>query len=306
MRGRWGAGAALVAAALATPAYAHDQLPTRAPSAHERAVFESHRSHAARRAGAGGGALGSFGAPFNQPTLSEGRATDEDCVTNDDGSKTCKPAAGSLNVLPTGKLLYWNALEGTENIKTSIVVEYGAKSVNDQTRLLDLSGPIWTKPTPNDAGANPDGYANDPLIPGGNTQTNNDGALFCSDQNYLPDGRIIATGGTAYYFDPSVPGTDYGVAELEGLRNTRIYDPKTNTWAQGSDTNIGRWYPAMVELGNGDQFIASGVQKLLKPVYPDRIEGSGTNVKQTETLSLKTGKWTDNGTAAQHSLPLFP
>ena len=103
-----------------------------------------------------------------------------------------------------------------------------------------------------------------------------------------------------------MPGTDYGVVELEGLRNTRIYDPKTNTWAQGGDTNIGRWYPALVELGNGNQFIASGVQKLLKPVYPDRIEGSGTNVKQTETLDLKTGKWTDNGAGGQHSLPLFP
>jgi hypothetical protein len=307
MRGRWGVMTALAAlASSASAAYAHEPLPTRAPTAHERAQFESHRSIAARRAAAGGGALGSFGAPFTEPTLSDGRATDKDCVTNADGSKTCKPAAGSLNVLPTGKLLYWNALEGTENIKTSIVNEYATKSINDQSRLLDLNGPYWTPPTPSNAGANPGGYRNDPLVPGGDAQKNNDGALFCSDQNYLPDGRIIATGGTAYYNDPSVPGTDYGVVELEGLRNTRIYDPKTNTWAQGHDTNIGRWYPALVELGNGNQFIASGVQKLVKPVYPDRIEGSGTNVKQTETLSLKTGRWTDNGAGGQRSLPLFP
>lgn len=296
-----------VASGMTASASAHPEYPLRPPTAREQAQFEKHRSKQARAAdGQADPAQGSFSAPFTEPTLSDGRATDQDCVTNDDGSKTCKPAAGTLNVLATGKLLYWNALEGTENIQTSIVNEYGAKSINDQSRLLDLAGPLWTKPTPNDAGANPNGYANDPLIPGGNTQTNNDGALFCSDQNFLPDGRIIATGGTAYYYDPSVPGTDYGVVELEGLRNTRIYDPKTNTWAQGGDTNIGRWYPALVELGNGDQFIASGVQKLLKPVYPDRIEGSGTNVKQTETLSLQTGKWTDNGTDGQRSLPLFP
>src|SRR3954453_20300215 len=306
MRGRWGAGAVLVAATLATPAYAHDHLPLRAPTAKDQAPFESHRSPASRRAGTGGGELGSFGPAFTEPTLGDGRASDQDCVTNDDGSKSCKPAAGSLNVLPTGKLLYWNALEGTENIKTSIVNEYATKSINDKSRLLDLTGPYWTHPTPNDAGANPGGYANDPLVPGGDEQTNNDGALFCSDQNYLPDGRIIATGGTAYYNDPSVPGTDYGIVEHAGLRNTRIYDPSTNTWAQGHDTNIGRWYPALVELGNGDQLIASGVQKLVKPVYPDRIEGSGTNVKQTETLSLKTGRWTDNGAGGQRSLPLFP
>src|SRR3954447_3641186 len=306
---RLGAVAAALAVALGTAAtaQAHPEYPLRPPTAKERMQFEHHRSKAARQASAQADpALGSFTAPFTEPTLTDGRTTDQDCVTNDDGSKTCKPAAGTMNVLPTGKILYWNALEGTENVKTSIVTEYGAKSINDQSRLLDLAGPLWSEPSPNDAGANPDGYRNDPLIPGGNAQTDNDGALFCSDQNFLPDGRIIATGGTAYYFDPSVPGTDYGVVELEGLRNTRIYDPKTNTWALGGDTNIGRWYPALVELGNGNQFIASGVQKLVKPVYPDRIEGSGTNVKQTETLDLRSGRWTDNGADAQRSLPLFP
>jgi hypothetical protein len=300
------AAALAVSLGAASTAAAHPENPLRPPTAQERHQFEARRSVAARQASGGPAALGVFRAPITEPTLSDGRQTDQDCVTNDDGSKSCKPAGNSVNVLPSGKILYWNALEGTENIKTSIVTEYAAKSVNDQTRLLDLSGPFWSKPSPNDAGANPNGYANDPLIPGGDTQTNNDGALFCSDQNYLPDGRIIATGGTAYYNDPSVPGTGYGVVELEGLRNTRIYDPKTNTWAQGADTHIGRWYPALVELGNGDQFIASGVQKLLKPIYPDRIEGSGTNVKQTETLDLKTGKWNDNGTTGQKSLPLFP
>src|SRR4051794_34336694 len=309
MNRRLGAGAATLAVSLgmAGTAAAHPEYPLRPPTAKELAKFERHRSPAARAASTQADpARGSFSAPFTEPTLGDGRTTDQDCVTNDDGSKTCKPAAGTMNVLPSGKILYWNALEGTENVKTSIVTEYGAKSINDQTRLLDLSGPTWSKPTPNDAGANPNGYANDPLFPGRNTQTNNDGALFCSDQNYLPDGRIIATGGTAYYNDPPIADTGYGVAELEGLRNSRIYDPRTNTWAQGPDLHIGRWYPAMVELGNGDQFIASGVQKLLKPVYPDRIEGSGTNVKQTETLDLRTGKWNDNGASGQRSLPLFP
>jgi hypothetical protein len=303
-------GVALAACAAtlggAPAALAHDDGVTREPTAKERARFEARRSVEARQVTAAGAELGVFGAPFSEPTLDDGRQTDQDCVTNSDGSKTCKPAAGTMNVLASGNILYWNALEGTENIKTSIVSEFAAKSINDQTRLLDLSGPTWSKPSPNDAGANPNGFDNDPLIPGGNDQTNNDGALFCSDQNFLFDGRILATGGTAYYNDPSVPGTDYGVVELEGLRNTRIYDPKTGTWAQGGDTNIGRWYPTLVTLGNGNQFIASGVQKLLKPVYPDRIEGSGSNVKQTETLDLKTGKWNDNGTDGQKSLPLFP
>ena len=233
MQGKLGAVARAVAGALTlalvagSAALAHDGPHTRPPTAHERALFQAYRSAAARAADSGGGdaALGSFSPAFSEPTLPDGRASDQDCVTNADGSKTCKPAAGTLNVLPSGKLLYWNALEGTENIKTSIVNEYAAKSVNDQTRLLDLAGPTWTKPSPNDAGANPNGYANDPLIPGGNSQTNNDGALFCSDQVLPPDGRVLAPAGPHYYYRAAPSRTKLGVAELEGLRNTRIYNP---------------------------------------------------------------------------------
>ena len=70
--------------------------------------------------------------------------------------------------------------------------------------------------------------------------------------------------------------------------------------------NIGRWYPSLVTLADGKQFVASGVTKLLKPVYPDRPPDSGTNVRQTETYDPATGKWTDNGDAGERSLPLFP
>jgi hypothetical protein len=56
---------------------------------------------------------------------------------------------------------------------------------------------------------------------------------------------------------------------LEGLRNSRIFDPETNTWSQTGEMSFGRWYPTMVTLGDGTTFIASGVRKLIKPIYPD-------------------------------------
>jgi hypothetical protein len=292
----------------ATPALAHDEGgATRPPTARERLAFEARRSAAARAADAGGSParVGVFGRPFKEPTVG-GQRTSRDCVDRPGGKRLCRPMAGTVNVLPNGRILYWNALEGQENIKTSIVTQYGAVALNEQSRLLNLRGPFWRKPTPSDAGANPNGYDTDPLVPGGDPEKNNDGGLFCSDQASLPDGRILATGGTAYYRDPAIPGTDQGVTELEGLRNTRIYDPRTNRWVQSGDTHIGRWYPSLVELGNGRLLVASGVQKLVKPLYPDRIQGSGTNVKQTETYNPRTGRWTDNGPMGQRSLPLFP
>lgn len=269
-------------------------------------------------------ALGRFGAPFVEPTL-DGRTTNAKCVTKDGSPRPanpalgpvgdaryldCKPAAASVNVLPDRDVMYYDGLEGTENVRTSIVLEYGHNAANDQSRVLDLHGPTWTQPSPPDAGANPGGYANEPLFPPPLSDTDplNDGALFCSDNKFLPDGRVIALGGTAYYSDPgvSVGGSNYGVAELEGLRNARIFDPRTNTWSQSGSMHHGRWYPTAVTLADGSLFVASGVEKLLKPVYPSHPGDSGRNVTQTETYDPAAGTFAENPASAARSLPLFP
>ena len=268
---------------------------------------------------------GTFSAPFVEPTL-DGKVTADKCVTKDGSPRPvnpalgpigdapyldCKPTASSVNVLPGGRVMYYDGLEGTENVRTSIVLEYGHNAVNDQSRVLDLAGgPTWTQPSPVDAGANPNGYQNQALLPPplSDTTTNNDGALFCSDNKFLPDGRVIALGGTDYYTDPGVQvGTsNYGVAELEGLRNARIFDSRTNTWAESGAMHHGRWYPTAITLADGSLFVASGVEKLLKPVYPSHPLDSGRNVTQTETYHPVSGKFTENPSTASRSLPLFP
>lgn len=251
---------------------------------------------------------GAFSRAFSEPSIA-GKRSKKNCIKDHEGNLQCKPAAGSLAVLPDGRVLYWNALEGTENVKNGIAFEFGNVSINDQTRVLDLSGdrPRWSEPSPVRAGANPDGYETDPLVPGtGSKEKYNDGALFCSDLTVLADGSILAVGGTAYYNDPGADGAPFGVVELEGLRNTRIFDPKNDRWTQSADMNHGRWYPTLVTLGDGDVFVASGVQKLLKPLYPSHPQDSGRNVVQTETYDPEVGGWSYNGAAADRSLPLYP
>src|SRR5947209_8833354 len=74
---------------------------------------------------------GKYGPPFVEPVIylcttdpvgNNGTPvrTDQKCLPKDCGDgrgprNWCKPAAGSLCLLPDGRLIYWNALEGTEN-----------------------------------------------------------------------------------------------------------------------------------------------------------------------------------------------
>ncbi len=258
-------------------------------------------------------ALGSFSQPFAEPDV-DGHTTDENCVEHTGGHHgsdepylECKPSAGSMAVLPTGEIVYFNALEGTENVKNGVAAEFGTVSINDQTRVLDLAEQRWFTPHPVDSGANPDGYDGGDRIPGlHTTETYNDGALFCADLEFLPDGRILAVGGTAYYAEPGNDALPYGIAELEGTKNARIFDPHTRTWTQSGSMTYGRWYPSMVSLGDGSIFVAGGVQKLIKPIYPSHPQDSGRNVVQTETYDPQTGEWTYNGASADRTLPLFP
>src|SRR5262249_14826735 len=57
---------------------------------------------------------GSFTPPFAEPTIL-GQPTAEKCIQDSNGQLACKPAAGTLALLSDDRVLYFNALEGTEN-----------------------------------------------------------------------------------------------------------------------------------------------------------------------------------------------
>jgi hypothetical protein len=305
---RGAATAAAVAAALPAASAAHD-LPASTVGAFTDPAIGAPANNDQPAT------MGRFDAPFTEPTIG-GQATDKKCIQKpgssgsvlaDDPYLDCKPAGVSVNVLPGSRVMYYDGLEGTENIRTSIVIEYGHNAGNDQSRLLDLAGPSWREP-----GTGPvfPAYQNHALFPPplSSTEDYNDDALFCSDNKFLADGRVIATGGSGYYNDPGFQAgnSNYGVTELEGLKDARIYDPAKNAWSRSGPMHIGRWYPTAITLANGKLFVASGVEKLLKPAYPDRPAGSGTNVEETETYDPVAGKWAMNPDSAKKSLPLYP
>jgi hypothetical protein len=309
---------------------------------------------------------GVFSAPFAEPTI-DGERTDFKCIRRQPrpGREAsgplytplwdCKPTAGSVNISavedPSGtqrnddRVVYWNALESTENNNGLNGGEYGFTAVNDQTRRMDLNGlnPFesrWAKPDPVDGNAYGDDATGDPdkeflLIPDEEGQKLdppwNDSSLFCADNNFLPDGRILAVGGSIYKNDPPAPPVGenrWGQLEVQGSRKSRIYNPWTNRWQATPKMHYGRWYPTMVTLGSrgdraGDTFVASGVKNLNKyydeqfdPSDPDqedstRYNRSGDNVNETEVRDWQSGKWELQGPEetqdpSDRPLPLFP
>ncbi|HMC70542.1 MAG TPA: galactose oxidase early set domain-containing protein, partial [Mycobacteriales bacterium] len=216
---------------------------------------------------------------------------------------------------------------GMNRVQYNVVAEFGDVAQDDQSRLADFRPTVPTFATPgNQTGAPTDGHGDpvNPLLPGGVGAVDspgNDYDLFCSPLIQLADGTVLAAGGTKYYTEPGVTdptsGKTYGVSELQGLKATRIFDPRTNTWhnAKG-DMHFGRWYPTLVTLANGHVFVASGVTKLIKPAYNDGrpVPDNGRNVVETETYDPSTQLWTVNHSSqtatngddtSEQSLPLF-
>src|SRR3954454_24909841 len=122
---------------------------------------------------------GSFGQPFvENPGAPQ-------CVTRD-GKQVCKPVGAASVVLADGRILYWNNLEGTENIKLNTVAEAGDAAANSQSRVMPLApgGATWATPAKSDGGgvSEPPEYALPGISDAGGADPNtaNNGDLFCS------------------------------------------------------------------------------------------------------------------------------
>jgi hypothetical protein len=104
--------------------------------------------------------------------------------------------------------------------------------------------------------------------------------VFCSGHSFLPDGRLLVTGGH--------------VENNVGLPHATIYNPVAKTWTSVPDMNAGRWYPTNTTLANGDVLVVSGSIDL----------NTGTN-PLPQVFQAETGAWRDL-TSAVLSLDLYP
>ncbi|HET9040556.1 MAG TPA: Ig-like domain-containing protein [Gemmatimonadales bacterium] len=102
--------------------------------------------------------------------------------------------------------------------------------------------------------------------------------LFCAGHAFLPDGRLLVTGGH--------------ISNDHGLPAATLFDWRTRSWSTGPAMSWGRWYPTSTTLPNGEVLTLAGRDE------------SGT-VVTTPEVWLTGGGWRKL-TSAPLSLPYYP
>lgn len=116
--------------------------------------------------------------------------------------------------------------------------------------------------------------------------------VFCSGHAFLPDGRLLVSGGTRLY-DRLRFGV--GVPPFRGSDRSYVFDPTTEEWESLPNMQRGRWYPTLVGLPDGAVLAMSGLAKHF-PWYFRR---------SAETFETPETQWQPRR-AAGRWLPLYP
>jgi len=77
--------------------------------------------------------------------------------------------------------------------------------------------------------------------------------LYCSGQSFLPDGRVLVTGGTL-----DLRWGEKGYTNPPGLKIVLVFDPRTQTWSRKQDMAVARWYPTQAQLADGRTVVLGG------------------------------------------------
>jgi hypothetical protein len=104
--------------------------------------------------------------------------------------------------------------------------------------------------------------------------------MFCNAMVVLPDGRPLVLGGTLKYDN------------FLGYPKTAMFNPDTETFANGPDMSGGRWYPTGTVLGDGSVLVLSGLNDTSGAV-------------NTTVQTFKGGAWSPAGSVFPGP-PLYP
>jgi hypothetical protein len=104
--------------------------------------------------------------------------------------------------------------------------------------------------------------------------------VFCSGHSFLPDGRLLLTGGH--------------ISDNNGENKATIYSRSTSSWQALPAMNAGRWYPTNLALPNGDVLTLAGT-------ISDTLHGN----KLPQIWQQSTQSWRSL-TGALLTVPTYP
>jgi len=94
------------------------------------------------------------------------------------------------------------------------------------------------------------------------------GDIFCAGHVFLPDGKLLVTGGT-YKYDGAIFGP---IPPFSGLEHSYLFDPISLKWSRIQNLNYGRWYPTCIMIPDGRVVTMAGLTKYLPWLFINKIE----------------------------------
>lgn len=138
----------------------------------------------------------------------------------------------------------------------------------------------WTSNDMDHTFNTPNVYVWDPARPAaGFTQVPNTFTdVFCSAHSFLPDGKLLVTGGH--------------IEDGAGSRDGNIFNYQGATWGQPVRMRAGRWYPTSMTLGNGEVVVVAGTDEhhAANP-YPEVWDGSKFRLLSGAALEIPYYPW---------------
>ena len=86
--------------------------------------------------------------------------------------------------------------------------------------------------------------------------------LFCSGHSFLPDGRLLVSGGH--------------ITDGHGIPDINLFNPGPENWSASSPMQLGRWYPTNTTLSTGEVLIMAGTDQTGAVVTQPEIWSNGT------------------------------
>jgi hypothetical protein len=184
-------------------------------------------------------------------------------------SPTCGTGACQYTIIQglTIPVTFSAAGSGTPSVQGRWEPAFTTPVVNVHAHLL-LTGKVFLW------GDTGDAQLWDPANPSaGFTSVNKAYRIYCSGHAFLPDGRLLVTGGTS-------PGT-------RGTRGATVFNPASNGWLATSPMAQGRYYPTTTTLPDGEILAVSGHDTTLTVVtIPEIWNGSAWRRLTTAPLSI--------------------